>query len=70
MKAEVIDVIVGKYDNGYWYATAPSVPWLAAEGESMDGVMQTIESIAPAIMGRLCLDIPFELDWLVMESAQ
>ncbi len=69
-KAEVIDVIVGQYPNGFWYATAPTVPWLAAEGESLDSVMQTIESIAPAIRGRLCLDIPFELDWLVMESEQ
>jgi len=66
--AEVIDVIVGQYDNGLWYATAPAIPWLAAEGNSQGGVMETIESIAPALRGRLCLDIPFELDWLVMEA--
>jgi hypothetical protein len=66
--AEVIDVIVGQYDNGFWYATAPAIPWLAAEGDSLGNVMETIESIAPALRGRLCLDIPFELDWLVMEA--
>ena len=67
-KAEVIDVIVGQYDNGLWYATAPAIPWLAAEGDSQGNVMETIESIAPALRGRLCLDIPFELDWLVMDA--
>jgi hypothetical protein len=65
----MIDVIVGQYANGCWFATAPSVPWLAAEGDSLNEVMQTIETIAPSVRGPLCLDIPFELDWLVMEGA-
>ena len=67
--AEVIDVIVGQYDNGFWYATAPTIPWLAAEGDSMGDVMEAITSIAPALRGRLCLDIPFKLDWFFEEAS-
>ncbi|MDP2781061.1 hypothetical protein [Devosia sp.] len=70
IKAEVIGVIVGQYESGAWYATAPTIPWLAAEGDSLTNVMQKIEMIAPALRGRLCLDIPFELNWLVMETDQ
>ena len=68
--AEVIDVIVGQYDNGFWYATASTIPWLAAEGDSMGNVMETIESITPALRGRLCLDIPFKLDWFFEEASK
>lgn len=64
-KAEVIDVIAGRYANGGWYATAPVIPWLAAEGGTLHDVMKTIEMIAPALQGKLCLDIPFKLDWHV-----
>ena len=66
----MIDVIVGQYANGCWYATAPSVPWLAAEGCTLNEVMQTIEVITPILRGRQCLDIPFELDWLVTEGVE
>jgi len=66
--AEVIGVIVGQYENGSWYATAPAIPWLAAEGDSRDSVMETIESIAPALRGRSCIHIPFRLDWFFMEA--
>lgn len=69
-KTEVIDVIVGQYENGCWYATAPTVPWLAAEGDSREQVMQTIQSIAPAVRGRSCLDIQFELNCHVLESGR
>ncbi len=62
IKAEVIHVFVGQYDNGDWYATS-TVPWLAAEGSSPSNVMQTIKQIAPALLGGLCLEVPFELKW-------
>jgi len=70
IKAEVIDVIIGQYENGDWYATAPTVPWLAAEGCTSYQVMQTISQIAPAMRGHLCIEIPFELKWHMEEVAR
>ena len=67
IKAEVIDVIVGRYDNGDWYATSDAIPWLAAEGDTASDVMRTIRRIAPALRGSLCLEIPFELKWHMVD---
>lgn len=69
IKAEVIHVSVGQYDNGEWYATS-TVPWLAAEGSSPCNVMQTIKQIAPALLGGLCLEVPFELKWSMEDTAK
>lgn len=69
IKAEVVDVQVGQYDNGDWYATS-NVPWLAAEGGSPKDVMQSIQRIAPALLGGLCLEVPFTLKWRMVEAPQ
>jgi hypothetical protein len=69
IKEEVVDVQVGQYDNGDWYATS-NVPWLAAEDSSPGNVMKTIQRIAPALMGGLCLEVPFELKWRMEEMTK
>lgn len=65
----MINVFIGQYDNGDWYATS-SVPWLAAEGDSPGIVMQTIQEIAPALLSGLCMDVLFELKWRVDEVSE
>lgn len=64
---EKIEVVAGQYENGMWYAVSPCVPWLAAEGDSCDGVVHTMEQIAPALVGNAaCLKIKFV--WLMARS--
>lgn len=70
IKAEVIDVNIGQYDDGNWYATSPRVPWLAAEGSSPGRVMREISQIAPVLISGLYPQVPFELKWHGAETTQ
>jgi len=67
IKKEVIDVVIGQYGDGSWYATTPDVPWLAAEGGSQKEVMVIFVKIAPILIDGLHPNVPYQLKWHAAE---
>ena len=59
-----VEVFMGQYPGGTWFASSSDIPWLAAEGDSPDEVMLEINHLAIALSKRSEAVIDFPLTWL------
>ena len=65
-----ISMLVMRISCGHWFAVSSKIPWLFAEGESFDDVVQTIERIAPELVAQYGITLPFSLEWQEVNESE
>jgi hypothetical protein len=63
LKKKHIEVYMGQYKDGAWFASSCDIPWIAAEGDSCTGVMLEINQIVMAFEKNGGQAVAFPLAW-------